>query len=197
MSGPDPEQARATIEKWLERQGYPLEYETARQFGAAGFRVQQGIYYDPATAPSDRPTAESSGKPREIDVLAGLRNEPEGVTLSLIAECKHVQAGWVVLTTTAGDSTSEQDQSVHAALSCGSHAQLDGDAAAVTVSMAMWPSSSRASLEERLGYWGIELEFPGSHHVHHPRHWNQGRHRVSHPIPVSRRAEHPSGQVSR
>jgi hypothetical protein len=88
-------------------------------------------------------------------------------------------------------------QSVHAVLSCGSHLQLDGDAAAVTVSMAMWPSSSRVSLEERLGHWGIELEFPGSHHVHHPRHWNHGRHRASHPIPVSRRAEHPSGRVSR
>jgi hypothetical protein len=78
-------------------------------------------------------------------------------------------------------------QSIHAALSCGSHVQLSGDAAVITVSMAMWPSSSRENLEQRLDLWEIELEFPGRHHVHHPKHWNHGRHRLSHPIPASGR----------
>ena len=77
----------------------------------------------------------------------------------------------------------------HAVLSCGSHVQLEGDAGAVSVSMAMWPSSSRMDLQRRLDAWGIELEFPGAHHAQHPRHWHHGRHRLAHPMPKDRRRE--------
>jgi hypothetical protein len=72
---------------------------------------------------------------------------------------------------------------VHAALSCGNHLHLEGDEGDAVVSLAMWPSSSRLMLEERFDHWGIELEFPGQHHVHHPDHWNHGRHRIAHRVP--------------
>jgi len=75
-------------------------------------------------------------------------------------------------------------ETVHAALSCGSHLQLEGDVGSHIVGMEMWPSSSRLALEERLEDWDIELEFPGRHHVHHPAHWHHGKHRVGHRIPV-------------
>jgi hypothetical protein len=78
-------------------------------------------------------------------------------------------------------------ETVHAVLSCGHHLQLEGDAAAIQVSMAMWPRSSRQALEDRLEHWEVELEYPGRHHVRHPAHWNHGRHRVGHRIAVSRR----------
>jgi hypothetical protein len=73
--------------------------------------------------------------------------------------------------------------SVHAVLSCGNHLQLEGDSGVIVVSMSMWPSSSRQALEKRLESWGIELEFPGRHHVHHPQHWNHGHHRFTHRLP--------------
>lgn len=74
-------------------------------------------------------------------------------------------------------------QIIHAVLSCGDHVQMIGDTAPVVVSMRMWPNSSRQSLEERFEHWGIELEFPGRHHVHHPAHWNHGHHRLARPLP--------------
>jgi hypothetical protein len=80
-------------------------------------------------------------------------------------------------------------EDIHAVLSCGSHLHLASDARVVVVSMAMWPSSSRSALEERFDNWGIELEFPGRHHVHHPAHWNHGRHRVAHRMPDRRRSD--------
>lgn len=76
---------------------------------------------------------------------------------------------------------------VHAALSCGSHVQLEGDEGSKTVGMEMWPSSSRLALEDRMDDWGIELEFPGRHHVHHPAHWHHGKHRFAHAIPQQTR----------
>jgi hypothetical protein len=80
-------------------------------------------------------------------------------------------------------------EDIHAVLSCGSHLQLASDTRVVVASMAMWPSSSRSALEERFDNWGIELEFPGRHHVHHPAHWNHGRHRVAHRMPDRRRTD--------
>jgi hypothetical protein len=74
-------------------------------------------------------------------------------------------------------------ETLHAVLSCGDHVQMAGEAGPVVVSMTMWPSSSRQYLEERFQHWGIELEFPGSHHVHHPQHWNHGHHRFGRPLP--------------
>jgi hypothetical protein len=81
---------------------------------------------------------------------------------------------------------------VHAVLSCGSHLHLEGDSNVVEVSMAMWPSSSRLMLEPRLEDWGIELEFPGAHHAHHPKRWNHRQHRLSHQIPEQGRHRDPS-----
>jgi hypothetical protein len=72
--------------------------------------------------------------------------------------------------------------STHAALSCGNHLQLEGDDDTATVSLEMWPSSSRRLLQKRLDQWGIELEFPDQHHSHHPQHWHHGRHRLEHRI---------------
>lgn len=82
---------------------------------------------------------------------------------------------------------------LHAALSCGDHVQLASNTGVVEVSMRMWPSSSRRTLEDRFENWGIELEFPGRHHVHHPAHWNHGHHRFAHPIaePERHRHSHP------
>ena len=77
--------------------------------------------------------------------------------------------------------------SVHAALSCGSHLQLEGGEGSKTVGLEMWPSSSRLALEERLDDWDIELEFPGRHHVHHPAHRHHGKHRFAHTIPEQTR----------
>jgi hypothetical protein len=75
-------------------------------------------------------------------------------------------------------------QEIHAVLSCGDHVQMVGSAGRpVVVSMRMWPNSSRQSLEERFEHWGIELEFPGRHHVHHPAHWNHRHHRFARPLP--------------
>jgi len=87
--------------------------------------------------------------------------------------------------------------SVHAVLSCGRHIHLAGDAGVGVVSMAMWPSSSRRALEERFEHWGVELEFPGSHHAHHPQHWSHGHHRFDHELPEQgrhRRLDGPMGQ---
>lgn len=83
-------------------------------------------------------------------------------------------------------------ETLHAALSCGNHLHLEGDEGVALVSLAMWPSSARLMLEQRFEQWGIELEFPGRHHVHHPDHWNHGRHRIVHQVPEQghhRRAE--------
>lgn len=72
---------------------------------------------------------------------------------------------------------------MHAVLSCGNHLYLAGDAGVVVVSLALWPDSSRQALEERFERWGVELEFPGKHHVDHPAHWNHGHHRIAHQLP--------------
>ena len=88
----------ATVEKWLERQGYPLEYETAREFRAAGLRAEQGLYYE---------SREATGavKAREIDVLArSERYAIPGVYVAVIAECKRGWPGWVVLTTSSSEA---------------------------------------------------------------------------------------------
>jgi hypothetical protein len=93
MGERDPEQARATVETWLEKQGYPLEYETARRLRAVGLIADQGFYYESIDA--------GITKVREIDVVAHFEQETSGVFVGLVAECKYVQAGWVVLTSTS------------------------------------------------------------------------------------------------
>jgi hypothetical protein len=85
----------AKVDKWLEKQGYPLEYEVARTFQKAGFRAFQGIHYQDAEG-TDRKT-------REIDVVA--TEWPEGTTrksnVDFVVEVKHTHEPWLVLTTEA------------------------------------------------------------------------------------------------
>jgi len=83
---------RATVERWLARSGFPLEFETARAFRAAGFRAYQGLHYRDS----------GTSKQREVDVLA-VREQmtstprPVRVTCLWIVECKTISAPWVVL----------------------------------------------------------------------------------------------------
>ena len=82
----------AKVLAWLQRGGYPLEYETARAFRAAGFPSEQGRnYQDPVEAGS-----------READVVATLAiTASPGFDILVVAECKSLNANpWVVLTTT-------------------------------------------------------------------------------------------------
>lgn len=78
------------VRDWLGREGYPLEYETAREMARVGYRPWQGRYYkDPDT-----------GDPREIDVQA---TEPDSITspwrpVRVVAECKQNSKPWLVLT---------------------------------------------------------------------------------------------------
>jgi hypothetical protein len=75
---------------------------------------------------------------------------------------------------------------VHAVLSCGVHLHLAGETGVADLSLRSWPSSSRRWLEKRFDAWNVELEFPGSHHAHHPAHWNHGQHRFAHRMPERR-----------
>jgi hypothetical protein len=84
---------------------------------------------------------------------------------------------------------------MHAVLSCGNHLHLAGDAGVVVVSLTMWPDSSRQALEERFERWGVELEFPGKHHVHRPEHWNHGHHRIEHQLPEQGRHTRQDGFI--
>lgn len=88
----------ATVERWLKRQGYPSEYQTARELRAAGLRAEQGLYYESRDATG-------AVKAREIDVLA--RSEQyafPGVFVRLIAECKYGWPGWLILTATSSEA---------------------------------------------------------------------------------------------
>lgn len=75
---------------WLNKEGYPLEMETASIAKDAGFEVSQSDYYiDP----------EDSGA-REIDIVANNSNYDSGYTKSynLFIECKSSKKGkpWIV-----------------------------------------------------------------------------------------------------
>lgn len=77
------------VREWLRGEGYPLEYETAREMARVGYRPWQGRYYrDPETADY-----------REVDVQAV---EPDSggahPTVWILAECKHNTKPWLVLT---------------------------------------------------------------------------------------------------
>jgi hypothetical protein len=79
-----------SVREWLSREGYPLEYETAREVRRAGFTAWQGLFYeDPETS-----------QPREADVSA---DEPESPKepwrpVRLAIECKNNSKPWLVLT---------------------------------------------------------------------------------------------------
>jgi len=81
------------VRKWLETQGYPLEFRVASAFSTAGVPAEQGLYVQEAeTSPA-----------REIDVVAEVR-ETFGVSricrIAILVECKWSrEKPWVVFTT--------------------------------------------------------------------------------------------------
>ena len=89
----------ASVRKWLLEQGFPLEMRVARTFKQAGFSVRQCVSYKDL----------SSGKAREIDVVAEARYEFEdasaGLRLSFIIECKRAATKpWILLSTPEAQS---------------------------------------------------------------------------------------------
>lgn len=78
------------VREWLVREGYPLEYETAREMTRAGYRAWQGRYYVDAEDKTYR----------ELDVRA---DEPDSLDapwrpVYVVAECKNNSKPWLVLT---------------------------------------------------------------------------------------------------
>lgn len=84
------ERLDSKILDWLQKQGYSLEMRVAQVFREAGFEVSQfESYVDP-----------NSGDLREIDVVASLDRQIEGVEVSvaLFVECKYCRTKpWLIL----------------------------------------------------------------------------------------------------
>jgi hypothetical protein len=81
------------VRRWIHREGYPLEYATARELHRSGLITEQGHYFvDESEAPP---------KAREIDVVAWFPPPDSNarVVVRLAVECKHATAPWVVFTT--------------------------------------------------------------------------------------------------
>jgi hypothetical protein len=82
------------VTRWLNKQGFPLEFRVARAFQKAGFEVKQSHYVDIPNHP----------RPREIDVLAiydtrAMFGEPR---YELYVECKWSKdKPWVVFSSDA------------------------------------------------------------------------------------------------
>ncbi|WP_141591503.1 hypothetical protein [Myxococcus sp. AB056] len=93
MTDPSPKksgQIKEKIGEWLNSEGYPLEFKTARAFREAGFHIRQGMH-----------ARDNQGTAREIDVLAEytLRTNPGFVRISHTIECKWSNdKPWVVFT---------------------------------------------------------------------------------------------------
>ncbi len=82
------------VEKWINTEGYPLEFRTARALRQAGFRVRQGYYT----------RDDSNETPREIDVYAStdLRIDDLLLRVSLVIECKYVfEKPWIIFTSSS------------------------------------------------------------------------------------------------
>jgi hypothetical protein len=89
----------AKVLSWMNSEGYPLEFKTARAFRDAGFWVRQGDY----TTPVD------GGPPREMDVVANLDGSRDGASLlriSHVIECKwSADKPWILFKAGSGIST--------------------------------------------------------------------------------------------
>jgi hypothetical protein len=100
------------VEKWLKRQGYPLEMVVAQEFRRAGFDVTQSAFYE------DQQTHQS----REIDMFAmmevarGDGNADSGINfirLTLAVECKLSRdKPWVLFTHDPRESEAENFPSI-------------------------------------------------------------------------------------
>lgn len=94
MSADNLENLEQKVEKWINAEGYPLEFRTARAFRRAGFRALQGYYT----------RDDSSGMPREIDVYAStdLLIDDFLLRVSLVIECKYaIDKPWIIFTSAA------------------------------------------------------------------------------------------------
>lgn len=71
------------IEEWLDKQGYPLEMNVAKELSASGFNCRQSYYHKDS----------ETGKRREVDVVGayGLTNSVNTINFQLIIECKNNQ----------------------------------------------------------------------------------------------------------
>ena len=81
---------QAAVEKWLEKQGYPLEMRTSRTFQRRGWFLHQSrIYKDPTL-----------GKDREIDVLSFNDDPNKKLHGHFVIECKwSPDKPWVLFVT--------------------------------------------------------------------------------------------------
>lgn len=85
------------VHAWLEKNGYPLEYQTQHAFDVAGMGSVQGYHV------TDRKT----GAVREIDLIAAMqRTLPNGdlVQCTHVIECKQNGKPWVAFTRPIGAS---------------------------------------------------------------------------------------------
>ncbi|KIZ38293.1 MULTISPECIES: hypothetical protein [Rhodopseudomonas] len=91
-NSPAPGSLVEKVSKWLETEGYPLEFRAANVLWRNGFHSRQGVYVQ-----------EEDGRPkREIDVLATMTHELRDAGLlrvAMIIECKWSgDKPWVVFT---------------------------------------------------------------------------------------------------
>jgi hypothetical protein len=88
MSDSENDISPSKILDWLEKQGYSLEMRVAQIFRRAGFAVSQfENYIDP-----------ESHDLREIDIVASLGRQVEGITLvfRLLIECRYAKKPWAI-----------------------------------------------------------------------------------------------------
>lgn len=79
------------LEDWVNKYGYPLEFETANIFRGNRFQTRQGIYV----------TDTKTNSPKEIDVLASIHRHRKGIPGSIriefLVECKtNKDKPWIV-----------------------------------------------------------------------------------------------------
>lgn len=90
------------VNDWLAKQGFPLEFRTARALNAQGLRSFQGRYIrDPRTQ-----------QPREVDVLASLHLDATDVLcrITVVVECKWSREHpWILF---IGDESASREERV-------------------------------------------------------------------------------------
>lgn len=85
MGGQGTRDAESHVRAWLKDQGYVLEYEAAAALRSAGFHASQGRTYRDV----------STGKTREVDVLAQALLTANAPDLFAVVECKRTKVPWV------------------------------------------------------------------------------------------------------
>jgi hypothetical protein len=93
--------AEHEVKKWLETQGFPLEFLAADRFAKAGFAISQGEYFPD-------PRGETL---RETDVVATLTRETDArlYRFAVVVECKWSRKHpWVIFTSRAARPTAAE-----------------------------------------------------------------------------------------